>query len=90
MTAEHIKVVLESVRDCSSLWRMCQEFARGHMPPEILQAVRIGRMTLAILSVVWSHAHLPMGPAVEQHTSPFQFALPPDPDVSVSPTSRKR
>ena len=34
MTAEHIKVVLESERDCSSLWHMCQEFARGHMPPE--------------------------------------------------------
>ena len=45
MTGEHIKVVLESERDCSSLWRMCQEFARGHMPAEILQAVKIGRMT---------------------------------------------
>ena len=45
MTADHIKVVLESERDCTSLWCMCQEFARGHIPAEILQAVRIGRMT---------------------------------------------
>ena len=45
MTAEHLKVVLESERDSKSLWRMCQEFARGRMLAEILQAVRIGRMT---------------------------------------------
>ena len=45
MTAEHLKVVLESERDSKSLWRMCQEFARNRMPAEILQVVRIGRMT---------------------------------------------
>ena len=90
MTAEHIKVVLEPERDCSSLWRMCQEFARGHMPPEILQAVRIGRMTALqkpqggirgivvgdfIRRVVARTLAQQLGPAVEQHTSPFQFAL---------------
>ena len=29
MTAEHLKLVLESERDSKSLWRMCQEFAKG-------------------------------------------------------------
>ena len=90
MTAEHIKVVLDSERDCSSLWRMGQEFARGHMPAEILQAVRIGRMTALqkpqggirgivvgdfVRCVVARTLAQQLGPAVEQHTSPFQFAL---------------
>ena len=97
MTAEHIKVVLESERVCSSLWRMCQEFARGHMPAEIL-AVRIGRMTALqkpqggirgivvgdfIRCVVARTLAQQLSPAVEQHTSLFQFA-------SVLPTSLKR
>ena len=90
MTAEHIKVVLESERDCSSLWRMCQEFARGHMPPEILQAVRIGRMTALqkpqggirgivvgdfVRRVVARTLAQQLGPAVEQHTSPFTHKI---------------
>ena len=82
MTADHIKVVLESERDCTSLWRMCQEFARGHIPAEILQAVRIGRMTALqkpqggvrgivvgdfMRRVVARTLAQQLGPAVEQH-----------------------
>ena len=45
MTADHIRAILNSERDSTSFWRMCQEFARGRLPEEILRAVRIGRMT---------------------------------------------
>ena len=90
MTADHIKVVLESERDWTSLWRMCQEFGRGHILAEILQASRIGRMTALqkpqggvrgivvgdfMRRVVARTLAQQLGPAVEQHTSPFQFAL---------------
>ena len=86
MTAEHIKVE----RDCTSLWRMCPEFARGRMPAEILQAARIGRMTALqklqggirgivvgdfTRRVVARTLAQQLGPAVEHHTSPFQFTL---------------
>ena len=90
MTAKHIKVVFESERDCIPLRRICQEFARGRMPSEILQAVRIGRMTALqkpqggirgivvgdfIRRVVARTLAQQLGPAVEHHTSPFQYAL---------------
>ena len=74
MTADHIKVVLESERDCISLWRMCQEFARGHIPAEILQVVRIGRMT-ALQKPQGGGAHLRtaigMGSGATHVTSPI-------------------
>ena len=69
---------------------MCQEFARGRLPEEILRAVRIGRMTALqkpqggirgivvgdfVRRLVARTVAQQLGPAVERHTSPFQFAL---------------
>ena len=69
MTAEHLRPLLDSHRDGERFWRVCEGFARGEMPIEVLQA-RIGRMTalqkptgecggslLAILSEDWLPAH---------------------------------
>ena len=52
MTADHIRAILNSERDSKSFWRMCQEFARGRLPEEILRAVRIGRMTALLRGIV--------------------------------------
>ena len=76
------------------------------MPAEILQAVRIGRMTALqkpqggirgivvgdfIRRVVARTLAQQLGPAVEQDTSPFQFALSTKSGCEcVSPTSLKR
>ena len=43
MTAEHLRPVLESPHDAARF--MCQSFARGDIPEEILQAFRMGRIT---------------------------------------------
>ena len=90
MTTDHIRVILDSERDSKSFWRMCQEFARGRLPEEILRVVRIGRMTAlqkpqggirgivvgdVVRRLVARTLAQQMGPAVERHTSPFQFAL---------------
>ena len=90
MTTDNIKVVFESERDCTSLWRTCQEFARRLIPAKIFQAVRIGRMTALqkpqggvrgivvgdfMRRVVARTFAQQLRLAVGQHTSPFQFAL---------------
>ena len=74
--------------------------------PEMLQAVRIGKMTTLqksqggicgivvgdfIRRVVARTLAQQQGPAVEHHTSPFQFALSTiDVGASASPTSLKQ
>ena len=45
MTAEHLRPVLESHRDAERFWNMCQAFARAEIPNEILQAIRMSRMS---------------------------------------------
>ena len=90
MPADHIKVVLESERDCTSLWRMCQEFASGRMPAEVLQASMA--LWLAISSIGWSRA--PSRNSWDQQSSITRrfstLHCPPDLGASESPTSIER
>ena len=89
-TTDHIRAILNSERDSKSFWRMCQEFVIGRLPEEILRPVRTGRMTALqkpqggirgivvgdfVRRLVARAVAQQWGPAVERHTSPFQFAL---------------
>ena len=46
MTTEHLKVVLNSARDSEMLWQMAEEFVRAEVPVEVVEGIRLGRMTL--------------------------------------------
>ena len=45
MTVEHLKPVLESGVDIQHLYNVASGFARGEVPPEVVDALRMGRMT---------------------------------------------
>ena len=45
MTSEHLKSILENARDCELLFQVAQFFARARIPHEILEALRVGRLT---------------------------------------------
>ena len=90
MTAEHVRPVLDSERDAESFWRMCEEFAGAGTPDEVVQALRMGRMTALQKSsggvrgivvgdflrrLVARTLAQQLAPAVERATSPFQFAV---------------
>ena len=63
MTAEHLRPMLESTEDTESLASFADTFAKGEIPKEIVDAIRMGRITAlrklgggvwwAISSVVW-------------------------------------
>ena len=84
-TAEHVRPLLQSSRDCDRFWSMCQALARGSIPSEIVATVRMGRMTalqkpsggvrgIVVGDIVRTIAQQ-LGPAVERATAPFQYAL---------------
>ena len=43
MTADHLRVILESVADTSSFSRAAQDLAQ--VPPDVLTLLRMGRLT---------------------------------------------
>ena len=45
MTAEHLKVGLESPAICGFMGEVARQFARARMPTEVVQAIRVGRIT---------------------------------------------
>ena len=45
MTTEHLKVVLNSARDSEMLWQMAEEFVWAEVPVEVVEGIRLGRMT---------------------------------------------
>ena len=45
MTAEYVRPVSDSECDAESFWRMCEEFAGAGTKDEVVQALRMGRMT---------------------------------------------
>ena len=86
MTADHVRPLLDSERDAESFCRMCEEFARAQVSDEVVQALRMGRMTALggirgivvgdfIRRLVARTLAQQLNPAIEQATSPFQFAL---------------
>ena len=47
MTAEHLKVGLESPVLCGLMGEVACLFARARMPAEVVQALHLGRITVA-------------------------------------------
>ena len=45
MTHDHIRPLLESLKDLHLLYTVCDLFAKGQMPGEMVQAIKLGRMT---------------------------------------------
>ena len=45
MTVEHLRPLLENQRDAERFWMMGQELANASVPDEIIQALRVGRLT---------------------------------------------
>ena len=45
MSAEHMRLVLDNVRDTNFLFLMAEQLARGRVQPSIADALRLGRMT---------------------------------------------
>ena len=90
MTAEHLRVLLHNERDSDLLFEMALDLVRANIPPEILDAIRLGRMVALqkpgggvreivvgdiLRRVVAKTLAQEMGHHIEAATSPFQHAL---------------
>ena len=45
MTWEHLRPLLDSLRDSRILFRVADLLARGALPPSIVDVIRVGRLT---------------------------------------------
>ena len=45
MTAEHLRPLLESVKDMTLFWQLAQDLARAALLDVIVDSVRLGRIT---------------------------------------------
>ena len=45
MTADHLRPLLESEHDTVRFWRFAQDLARAVVPDEVVDAIRLGRLT---------------------------------------------
>ena len=90
MTTEHLKVVLNSARDSEMLWQMAEEFVRAEVPVEVVEGIRLGRMTAlrkptggvrgivvgdTFRRAVSRSVAQQIAASVERATAPFQYAL---------------
>ena len=90
MTAEHLRPLLESVKDMTLFWELAQDLARAAVPDVIVDSVRLGRITALqkpnggvrgivagdmIRRLVARTISQQLSEAVERATSPFQYAL---------------
>ena len=90
MTADHLRPLLDSAVDTARFWRLAQDLARATVPDEIVDVVRLGRMTALckpnggvrgivagdmVRRLVARTISQQISKAVEQATSPFQYAL---------------
>ena len=90
MISEHLKSILENARDCELLFQVAQLFSRARIPHEILEALRVGRLTAlqkpnrrvrgivagdVFRRLVARTIAQQLGLAIERATSPFQYAL---------------
>ena len=90
MTADNLRPLLDSEVDTARFWRLAQDLARATVPDDILDVVRLGRMTALckpnggvrgivaggiVRRFVAKTISQQISEAVEQATSPFQYAL---------------
>ena len=90
MTSDHLRPLLESVEDTTRFWRLAQDLSRAVVPDEIVDVVRLGRLTALqkpsggvrgivagdiIRRLVARTISQQWATAVERATAPFQYAL---------------
>ena len=90
MTANHLRPLLESEQDTMRFWRFAQDLARACAPDEVVDAIRLGRLTAPqkpnggvrgivvgdiIRRLVARTIAQQLSSTVEQATAPFQHAL---------------
>ena len=89
MTAYHLRPLLESEHDTMRFWRFAQDLARACAPDEVVNAIRLGRLTALqkpngvvrgivvgdIIRLVARTIAQQLSSTVEQATAPFQCAL---------------
>ena len=87
MTAEHLKVGLESPVICGLVGEVACQFARARMPAEVVQAIRLGRITAlqkpdggvrcrgCFLRLIARTMARQFNKFAEGATHPFQYAL---------------
>ena len=90
MTAEHLRLLMDSPRDMKLFFKLAERLARGEVSDVIIQTIRMGRMTALrkagggvrgivagdiVRRLVARTMAQQLGPSVEAATSPFQYAL---------------
>ena len=90
MTADHLRPLLDSVADTCRFWRFAQDLARVTVPDDVVDVVRLGRLTALqkpkggvrgivagdiIRRFVARTICQQLSPAVQVATAPFQYAL---------------
>ena len=90
MMTEHSRPILENVSDVGLLFQVGQFFATASIPEEILEVLRVGRLTAlqkpnggvrgivagdVFKRLVARTMAQQLGPEIERATSPFQYAL---------------
>ena len=90
MTTEHLRPLLENPRVLHSFFRMCERLSQVKVPPTVVEAIRVGRMTAlrkpdggvrgivagdVIRRLVSRTIAQQIGKAVESATAPHQHAL---------------
>ena len=90
MATEHLKILLDNTECCALFGEVATLFVRGQIPPEILEGVRVGRMTALqkpdgrVREIVVGDVMRRLmarilaqqfGPQAEAATHPFQHAL---------------
>ena len=88
--SEHLRPLLEHHEDMTRFWRFAQDLAREGVPDDIVELVRLGRMTALqkptggvrgivageiIRRLVARTISQQLSPVVESATAPFQYAL---------------
>ena len=85
VTHDHFRPLLESPKELQLLFIVCDLFPKGQMPGEVVQAIKLGRMTALqkeeggvageVRRVTAKTIAPEVGPVVKAATGPFQHAL---------------
>ena len=86
MTTDHLRPLLESVEDTTRFWRLAQDLSRAVVPDEIVDVVRLGRLTalqkpsggvrgIVARRLVARTISQQLATAVELATAPFQWCV---------------
>ena len=90
MTAEHLRFILGSPSETAAFFRAAQDLARADIPKDVLVLLRMGRLTALqkpgggvrgivcgdiVRRLVARSVAQQIAPAVQEATSPFQYAL---------------